>query len=52
MPPPLILYHRRTQILKTLAEIAQDTKEIRRDSIRHDTELIEVRRRLDRLEVK
>lgn len=41
-----------TEALRTLAEIAQDTKETRRDSIRHDTELSEVRRRLDRLETK
>lgn len=41
-----------TEALKTLAEIAQDTKETRRDAIKHDAELVEVRRRLDRLESK
>jgi hypothetical protein len=41
-----------TEALKTLAAVAQDTKETRRDVIRHDAEIIETRRRLDRLEAK
>lgn len=39
-----------TEALKTLAEVAKDSRENRERSIRHDTELGEVKRRLDRLE--
>jgi uncharacterized membrane protein (DUF106 family) len=39
-----------TEALKTLATIAVETKETRDKAIQHDTELREVKRRLDRLE--
>lgn len=39
-----------TEALKTLAEVAADSKQIRSDVIRHDAEIQEARRRLDRLE--
>jgi len=39
-----------TEALKTLADVAADTKETRSEVIRHDTEIREVKRRLDRLE--
>ena len=39
-----------TEALKTLADVAADTKETRGEVIRHDTEIREVKRRLDRLE--
>jgi hypothetical protein len=39
-----------TEALKTLADVARDTKETRERTITHDSELKEVRRRLDKLE--
>lgn len=39
-----------TEALKTLANLAAESKEARDRSIQHDTEIREVKRRLDRLE--
>ena len=41
-----------TEALKTLAEVAKDSKETRRDVDRHSTELENVKRRLDRIETR
>lgn len=39
-----------TEALKTLAEVASDTKEMRRDVDKHDSEIQSVKERLNRLE--